>query len=295
MHGKEQTLVAETARIKEIYEKDVNNIDNVYVTLEDNSKKYLKDVVSIGDYVAYNVTEGVEDETKLTYESPVGTGMSHGNGHSVQTFKANSDIKWRVLNVDYTSGEVTLISETPLQTDAGQAFYLSGAIGYLYAEQELNEICKIYGYGKGANTAKTFEYETGDVVEGLDKGTITGSGARSINVDDINQIIGYDPKKDDSIKEIYLKEYTHIAFYPTKTTESGVSQTAESIRGINTRYSYENFDEKIDQTSTIYKILFRNLEDTTDSSYWLSNRGVEMASSSGTYSIYEGWKRRYFI
>lgn len=56
MYGKEQTLVAETTRIKEIYEKDINNIDDVYATLEDNSKKYLKDVVSIGDYVAYNVT-----------------------------------------------------------------------------------------------------------------------------------------------------------------------------------------------------------------------------------------------
>lgn len=43
--------------------------------------------------------------------------MSHGNGHSAQTFTANSNIKWRVLNVYYSSGEVTLISEIPLQTD----------------------------------------------------------------------------------------------------------------------------------------------------------------------------------
>ena len=33
MHGKEKTLVAETTRIKEIYEKDVNNIDDVYETI----------------------------------------------------------------------------------------------------------------------------------------------------------------------------------------------------------------------------------------------------------------------
>lgn len=39
MHGKEQTLVAETTRIKEIYEKDVNNIDNVYATLENEGLK----------------------------------------------------------------------------------------------------------------------------------------------------------------------------------------------------------------------------------------------------------------
>lgn len=206
--------------------------------------------------------------------------MSHGNGHSVQKFTANSNIKWRVLNVDYSSGEVTLISETPLQTDAGQDFYLNGAIGYLYAEQELNEICKIYGYGKGANTAKTFEYETGDVVEGLDKGEIRGSGARSIKVDDINKITGYDPTKDEEVKDTYLKETTHTIFHPTKTTESGVSQTAESRTEINTRYAYQQSDA----TSTIYKMLFRNIEDTTDIFYWLSSRGV----ADGNYSIYEG-------
>lgn len=38
MHGKEQTLVAETTRIKEIYEKDLNNIDDVYVTLSSQPK-----------------------------------------------------------------------------------------------------------------------------------------------------------------------------------------------------------------------------------------------------------------
>lgn len=272
MHGKEQTLVAETARIKEIYEKDVNNTDDVYVTLEDNSKKYLKDVVGVGDYVAYNVTEGVEDQSKLTYESPVGTGMSHGNGHSAQTFTANDNIRWRVLNIDYTSGEVTLISETPLQTDAGQDFYLSGAIGYLYAEQELNEICKIYGYGKGANTAKTFEYDTGDVVEGLDKGTIVGSGARSINVDDINKITGYDPTKDDTIKDTYLKEYTHTIFYPTKTTESGVSQTAENRTDINNIYTYM-VSNCIDTTDIKYELLIKSIENSSNISYWLASQG----------------------
>lgn len=44
MHGKEQTLVAETARIKEIYEKNVNNTDDVYATLtKDNLIYYVKD------------------------------------------------------------------------------------------------------------------------------------------------------------------------------------------------------------------------------------------------------------
>ncbi len=62
-----------------------------------------------------------------------------------------------------------LISEGPIQTNDNKNFYLKGAIGYLYAEEELNKICSIYGYGEGANTSKTFSYEVGDVVEGVEK------------------------------------------------------------------------------------------------------------------------------
>ena len=102
--------------------------------------------VQIGDYVAYDPKEGVTDTSKLSYTSPVGTGSSHGNGYTDtpegQTFNVEENTKWRVLSKDEQTGEVVLISETPMHE-----FSMYGAIGYLYAEQELHEICKIYGYG----------------------------------------------------------------------------------------------------------------------------------------------------
>ena len=183
--------------------------------------------VEIGDYVAYNPKEGVTDESKLSYKSEVGTGSSHGNGYTNipegQTFTAEENTKWRVLSKDETTGEVVLISETPMH-EVG----MRGAIGYLYFEQELNEICKIYGYGKGANTSKTFTYETGDTVEGLTKGTITGSGARSITAEDINKITKYNPNNDEALKEAgYGQERTHTIYYPTKTKENGKSENQD--------------------------------------------------------------------
>lgn len=53
MHGKEKTLVAETLRIKEIYEKDVNNIGDVYETIVEQEKITLATVTNdnIGDYI----------------------------------------------------------------------------------------------------------------------------------------------------------------------------------------------------------------------------------------------------
>ena len=96
--------------------------------------------MQIGDYVAYNPTKGVTDASKLSYTSPVGSGPSHGNGHSKQTFSANNTIEWRVLSKNETTGEVVLISAEPIDPNDRVGFIMQGAIGYLYGEQELNEI-----------------------------------------------------------------------------------------------------------------------------------------------------------
>lgn len=90
----------------------------------------LGKAVSVGDYVAYN-------SGTYSYTSPIGTGSSHGNGNSNQTFTSSSSLKWRVLGWDDETGGVMLISEDPIGN-----FTMKGSIGYLYAEQELNEICK---------------------------------------------------------------------------------------------------------------------------------------------------------
>lgn len=239
--------------------------------------------VEIGDYVAYDPKAGVTDTSKLSYKSEVGTGSSHGNGYTNipegQTFTVEENTKWRVLSKDETTGEVVLISETPMHKVG-----IKGAIGYLYAEQELNEICKIYGYGKGANTSKTFTYETGDVVEGLIKGTITGSGARSITVEDINRITKYDPNNDEAMKEVgYGQEYTHTIYHPTKTTQNGESTNATERTDKDTSYDYEASQYLIDTESAMYKMLFGN---DNDSIYWIASRGVGSYSGYAEFSMF---------
>lgn len=281
----ESGVIEEQARIKEIYEQGVNNIDEVYATLENDSRKYLKDVAKPGDYVAYDPTAGVTDENLLTYTSQVGTGMSHGNGCSKtddgidlskgQTFTANSDIKWRVLSIDKETGEVVLISEEPIGTDTGKNFYMNGAIGYLYVEQELNEICKIYGYGKGANASKEFKYETGDIVEGLDEGTIKGSGARSININDINSITGY--------KHSIGTAISNTIFYPTKATSTGKSELAVKRSYADSFYTYTG-SSYIDVNSSIYKILFGD-KDTKEFYYWLASRAENIVGNATGFWI----------
>ncbi len=239
--------------------------------------------VQIGDYVAYDPKEGVTDTNKLSYKSEVGTGSSHGNGYTDipegQTFTVEANTKWRVLSKDETTGEVVLISENPIHE-----FGMKGAIGYLYAEQELNEICKIYGYGRGANTSKTFTYETGDTVEGLTKGTITGSGARSITAEDINAITKYNPSNDEAMKEEgYGQEYTHTIYHPTKTTDNGASTSATERTDKFTAYDYEGSQYLTDATSPIYQMLFGSSNDLV---YGLASRGVNSYSDNAGFSVF---------
>ncbi len=263
-----------------------NNIDNI---LKDDNKNYptLVNKAKVGDYVDYDPTIGVADKNLLSYTSPVGTGMSHGNGcsqtsdgidlSSGQTFTANNKTKWRILKKDEETGEIVLISEDPIQADNGMDFHIQGAIGYLYVEQELNEICKIYGYGKGADTTKIIEYEIGDAIEGFMKKQIQ-SGARSIKVEDINPIAGYTPTLGQT--------YSHAILHPTLTTTSGVSETITTRTDPNTTYEYA-ISGYLNNTSNIYKMLFRNVENTSSISYWLASR----SSWNGSYAV--SWAGRY--
>ena len=231
----------------------------------------LASKVEVGDYVAYKAG------TKHSYTSKKGTGITGGNGYyeiPQQTFTSNDNIKWRVLSKE--NNEVVLISEEPLQTDDNKEFYLNGAIGYLYAEEELNKICSIYGHGVGANTSKRFSYEVGDVVGEVGKRTLTESGARSITVEDVNKICGVTPST--TLDSNYGKEYTKSIYYPTIKTETGYSESAASRTDKNTYYSYTGSD-KILATSNEYKMLFENKY------YWLASRCVYSDSYGSDFSV----------
>ena len=125
-----------------------------------------KVTLKIGDYINYDCT--TNDETY--------TSLGTANGYGDQIFTASEySYGWRVLGVDEGTGELLILSEdfVPLTGGASTAnrtyYYLSGQEGYANGINELNKICEIYGKGEGA------------------------TGGRSITIDDINKITGYNP------------------------------------------------------------------------------------------------------
>ena len=116
--------------------------------------------IAIGDIVYYDPTAGVSNPATnplLRYTSPKGSSVadgdgsnSPGNGQQDQTFKAtSSDCKWVVLYKK--DGQLVLMSydlKNPTQNAYNGYFGMRGATAYLYAEQELHNICSIYGHRK---------------------------------------------------------------------------------------------------------------------------------------------------
>lgn len=256
----------------------------------------VTDFVKIGDYVDYDPTKGVTDTSKLTYTSPTGTGSSHGNGYTSsevdggQKFTVKSNILWRVLSV--TNDNIQIIPSTTIKKDetnqASGNFVLKGAIGYLYAEQELNEICKIYGYGKGADTSQITTYTIGGPTIGEETTkTIIGSGARSITVDDINKFAKVGENKNGttittSFSDIDSKygdttNPTSNIKYPTITTSSGQANSA----GLkNLKYTYYNY--KIDS-----KITDENIRGVLYAGYyWTASRGIQTGEGWCNFDVF---------
>lgn len=254
-----------------------------YLIDEDGNVSEYVDIakyVKVGDYVNYNATvldkNGTKVESnKLTYTSSTGSGIEHGNGSMNQTFTTKADIKWRVLDIGTET--VTLISEYPITTDSGENFSINGVVGYLYAEQELHEICKIYGYGYGADTSQVTNYGYGGPIDGKLTGQITGSGARSITIEDINKKAGITETDYITLDSNYgstINPSINI-YYPTITTLNGKSNSA----GVkNLKYTYYSYNKTEVEDINIQNMLFNKR-------YWLASRCVNTYSNRCLFRI----------
>lgn len=228
--------------------------------LSDISKEYnvetmpkLSEVAEIGQYVNYDPTSGENATNANTiYTSITGTTTEHGNGARTQEFSAAaykaSNGKWKILDIE-ENGTITLISDL-IYPDSGstmgtQGFTLSNGRGYLWAEEELNRICAIYGYGNGADSKRTITYyyggpndNNGSIISGAIEGqqgrkTILNAdnktiytGARSLTISDINNICGTTYHENYS-SEGYIKTANNAKYYPTL---GGVSDNRKKYR-----------------------------------------------------------------
>jgi hypothetical protein len=225
----------------------VANSDNTEFTYGSGETAIM---VKIGDYIDYTPdTETIESKGGTTYETgtraEAPTLLDEGNGYGTQEFSTtNYSSGWRVLGVE--SGNLQLISADSIGT-----LTLCGYTGATYGTKELNKICSKFAKSGYTNSA------------------------RSVTVDDINKITGYNPSTANYGKGSMV-EYGNEVTYKWGESSSSVTYTYGANK---TEGSY---------TSTNYGIYGFNY--ITNTGNWISSKftkaGENITTLKSTYYCY---------
>ena len=124
-------------------------------------------------------SQGKIDETITIGQYSIETQIKEKYGQDIKlgdTVNYDADVEsydgtWKVLGIE--NGQVLLMSSKPVK----ESFEINGKNGYLHMEESLDNECAKYGKGSGAKSA------------------------RSLRVEDINRITGYDPANSENLEK----------------------------------------------------------------------------------------------
>ena len=248
--------------------------------------KYMK--VNIGDTILYDPTIGAQS-SQLTYTSPVGSALGtnniSGNGHTEQTFTATSvDNEWIVIGK--ANDRLKLISKDPKFNTNNTPFYFGGGRAWLYMEEQLHRAASIYGYGNGADKSQVTTYQIGnpEIAGEVQNKILTGSGARSLILDDIQEM---------TTRELIIPKSTANTNNPTSevyvpslngTTTAGQCQTTDMKKNLPYTWKQTMVDE------FKFKDKYRNLDKsiifTISRTNMIATRCTAATASQGNFYTY---------
>lgn len=131
----ESSGMAQTEQIKQIYEQDINNIDDVYATVVKKNTKYLYDIAKPGDYVKYKPTA---KEFSMTPEQ---TGQDMQQKFNTGNYTG----LWQVLYNDAEHGLQIISSDIVDNLTLGNKNNVTKTkLGYNNAIDTLNSFCFNY-------------------------------------------------------------------------------------------------------------------------------------------------------
>ena len=209
-------LVSEDGTLKQAAWYVTTNSDSKYVVTNGTTE------IKLGDTINYDPFTGV-DSSKLTAES-----KKEKNGQSDQTYTIENNeaqkLTWKVLGTD-DDGNILIMPTTNITDSTGaiQRMPIGGTDATAaqnaaqYAAEEIDRICSIYGYGKGAKSARSVKVEDIDKLTGFDKTTYAqdqGNGYGhdvTYSINETDEYVYYkwsgitEPKKTDYKVFSYLK------------------------------------------------------------------------------------------
>ena len=253
----------------------------------------IEDLLKIGNYVNYKY------DTASAYNL-----QSKYSGYSSdQSISQKKGLKWRILNIEKTTGTIDLISEKSIETDVK----LGGILGYNNGPYLLNEICKAQysnkSLGTSAKSINLLDFEKHLTTKGIN--------ARNSFVN-IHQGVQYGK----------TMRYTgESAYYPAlykNQKGAGINTTSVSqpniTRGNDPYNESQNIatrepttdSSKIKATSVL-TVTQTNYEININSDnygeaasvlgdgswYWVASRCVDIQSNTATFGIRYAYKNLY--
>ena len=232
--------------------------------------------VQIGDYINYDCYTGVDSED-LYYKTSLPKSLSNSDvqDREFQVSESEKTRKWKIFGVD-ESGRLLITSSDIVLTKKGENFFMYSLSCHKNGPDELDNMSAIYGHGEGALSA------------------------RSINVEDINKMQGYEVPA--PIKYTYTKSSEDGKIRRSKYSGSSNQSTYyywDSTWQSHTLSSGETSPE-IEHTYYTYQINTNNLstkaynmlkyKDSTYTSlnYWLASSCINCYGNYASYNI------RYF-
>lgn len=269
-----------------IWNKSNEFAENTNSIIEESSQQVNNMVEELDEIM----NPWVQNKTVVTKKLKSGTiTLNVGEDYEYDCGVVNYTGGWKVLGAE--NGKLLIMSTV----DVGN-LQLSGKEGYNTGVERLNAACAPYG-----------------------------RNARSVTVDDINRVTGYDPTKQNNNTKYGAGEFYEYGNKVTYTA-SGSSATNEkkytsaiskyehpdgrilgqndvtSIQVESTSYYYypstlttsdgeQTGEIGISKTSPAYKLLFRKADDSANCSYWLASSYVYAYSNYsyfGLHIVYSG-------
>ena len=226
------------------YKGAVGADGEVYSNLNENARKAIVAGIKVGNVV-----------TGYTVTSTTYTTDGSENTNAVQTVTTNEDITWKYLGVN-ADGELEIMADlsTANAVATNTKVMLGGKGGYLNGPAMLNTICEKLYSKEGIGTA------------------------RSMNIDDVNNILGYTGPKgtyyDNNDNEVKTPTVLRIGDIDKKLgTSLGTITTTPDGKALSTYYAdcyrINKTSENIKNTAN--KDLVYNAKNT----YWLASPCVD--------------------
>ena len=243
----------------------------VYTGLTETARTAIRAGIKVGDVVTgYTVTEKSYTTSGEENTAP----SDKETDPTKQTVTTNTKLTWKYLGVN-ANGELEIMADLGEEAVATNTkVKLSGKGGYLKGPDMLNTICeKLY--------------------------SVSGVGtARSMNIDDVNNILGYTGEKGsyyDSGKEVTTPTALTIGDIENKLGTTLGSRTTPDGKDLGTYYSDCYVINKTSDVKEMKNPGNRDLVYNAKNTYWLASPCVEANFVDGFAMFYVRYVRSTLV